>query len=121
MRAILTALVVCFSLAQAGVAQAADKAAELRPFGQGSFQAITDEYQGQRFIVNFWSVTCPPCIAEMPLWRQALDDNPQLSLVLVSTDTFEDEERIRGILERYKLDDLGSWVFADPFVERLRF
>ena len=44
----------------------AARAAELRPFQRGSFAGILADNAGKPTVVNFWSITCPPCLAEMP-------------------------------------------------------
>lgn len=99
----------------------AASAEQPRPFDGGSFEAILKQHQGQPLVVSFWSLTCPPCIAEMPLWRDALADYPEVALVLVATDDVEQTGRIVSTLERFGLGDVDSWIFADPFVERLRY
>jgi thiol-disulfide isomerase/thioredoxin len=94
--------------------------ASLRPFAIGTYKTILSAHKGKPLLVVFWSITCPPCIAEMPLWRDLLDSHPKVGMALVSTDSFEDERRIRGTLKRYGLAELGSWVFDESFTEMLR-
>ncbi|MBT3558266.1 MAG: hypothetical protein HN491_10925 [Rhodospirillales bacterium] len=57
----------------------------------------------------------------MSIWHEILETHPDLTVVLVSTDKLEDSERIENLLERHQLTGVESWVFADPFVERLRY
>jgi hypothetical protein len=46
---------------------------------------------------------------------------PELDLVFVATDTPEQKQEIAKTLQRYRLQNKESWVFADSFVERLRY
>ncbi|MBT4887963.1 MAG: TlpA family protein disulfide reductase [Rhodospirillales bacterium] len=97
------------------------QADESQKFIQGSFEAILKSHKDKPLIVNFWSVTCPPCLVEMPLWKNLRLNSPEVNLVLVSTDKPEDVDRIEHVLNRYGLADATSWIFADPFKERLRY
>lgn len=118
MRAIPLVLAVCLMMTQAVHAA---RAAELRPFQRGSFAGILADNAGKPTVVNFWSITCPPCLAEMPQWRTLAEDHPDVGLVLVSTDSFDDEARIQRVLGRHDLDSIGSWVFAEAHKTRLRY
>ena len=46
---------------------------------------------------------------------------PKLDLVLISTDSPQQEKAIAATLTKYSLGKAESWVFADSYVERLRF
>jgi outer membrane protein W len=46
---------------------------------------------------------------------------PRLDLVLVSTDTPEEEKLVSSTLAKFSLGKSEAWVFADSFTERLRF
>jgi hypothetical protein len=50
-----------------------------------------------------------------------LKKQPDLDLVLVATVTPEEGEAISARLRQSGLGGAQAWVFADPFVERLRF
>jgi hypothetical protein len=47
--------------------------------------------------------------------------DPSLPLVVISTDSIEKREEAADILQGYALDGVPTWMFADTFVERLRF
>lgn len=96
------------------------QAAEFRPFVRGSAAAIATEKAGKPHVVAYWSLTCAPCIAEMPMWKKLVAEKG-LDLVLVATDPIEDAPRLLKLLRRHDLDANPGWVFADAFVERLRF
>ena len=73
-------------------------------------------------MVHFWSLTCAPCLAELPRWQALAKARPGgMALVLVSTDPPEDIPKLERTLKRAGLDKVESWSFADSFTERLRF
>lgn len=103
----LTALMV------AGTALAAD----IRPFAQGSWKDLRAAHAGRPTIVHFWSLTCAPCLAELPEWRRIQGAD----LVLVATDPVEQAPRLASTLAKAGLAGVESWAFADPYTEKLRF
>ena len=110
---------------------AAHAAPETRPLLRGSFQKIVAAHSGKPFIVAMWSLTCTHCIADLEIFRQLAAKYPAFDLVLISTDTPEQEAAIARTLKQYKLGKedakqkrpgkVESWVFADSYAERLRF
>ena len=92
-------------------------AAETQPFVSGSWQALRQAHAGRPMIVHLWSLTCAPCLAELPQWGQLKG----VDLVLVSTDPVEQAPRLQTTLARAGLAGKESWAFADSFAERLRF
>lgn len=52
-------------------------------------------------VLNFWALTCPPCIAEMPeiaAFEQALPDN--VAMVTVCLDGYGNEDSVNEVLEQ---------------------
>ncbi|MFW6066792.1 MAG: TlpA family protein disulfide reductase [Myxococcota bacterium] len=52
------------------------------------------EHRGKTIVLNFWSITCPPCLREMPTLEELADlarDWPDVEVVAVSTDSGWDE------------------------------
>lgn len=96
-------------------------AQEIRPFVSGSIKEITAARQGKPFILGMWSLTCTHCREELALLSGLIKKHPDLDLVLVATDTPEEGEAISATLRQSGLGSAEAWVFADPFVERLRF
>jgi thiol-disulfide isomerase/thioredoxin len=96
-------------------------AAEIKPFVRGSYQQIVAARQGKPFIVNFWSLTCSYCMVELDMLKKLVKKYPKFDLVLVSTDTPEEEREIFATLAKYSLGKAEAWVFADDYSERLRF
>lgn len=94
--------------------------AAIHPFVRGSFAAILKAGQGHPHIINFWSIGCPPCLAEMPMLQSLLKNHPGLRLTMISTDSMDDIKRIRQMLAKHAPAISATWVFADSFVERLR-
>lgn len=92
-----------------------------RHFVPGSLAQIVAAHEQRPFILSFWSLTCTHCQEELALLAKLQRQYPTLKLVLVSTDTPEDNVAISATLSRMKLARVESWVFADSFAERLRF
>ncbi|MDD5384437.1 MAG: TlpA disulfide reductase family protein [Gallionella sp.] len=112
---VLCLAVWSFALAPAIAAQ------DIKPFVRGSYQQIISARQGKPFIVNFWSLTCNYCVVELAMLKKLIKKYPKLDLVLVSTDTQEEEKDISANLAKFSLGKAEAWVFADSFTERLRF
>ncbi|HEY1362327.1 MAG TPA: TlpA disulfide reductase family protein [Xanthobacteraceae bacterium] len=103
----------------------ADSAAagpELRAFVRGSWQAILEAHRGQPTIVHFWGVTCGPCRLEMPQWGRLLREHPGLGLVVIDADLVPNApDAVSAVLAETGLAGAESWMFADGFLERLRY
>ena len=52
------------------LAGGAASAIEFKPYGRGSFAELRKQHAGRPLVVHFWSVTCPPCLAELPDWAK---------------------------------------------------
>ena len=92
-----------------------------KPFTADSFEEIKASFKGQEFLLGLWSVDCPPCMVEMEFMSDLLKLNPDIPYVLISTDPIDQREYSAEFLEDVGLEDKESWIFADSFVERLRF
>ena len=112
-RILLSGALLCFtSLAMAD---------NFKAFTIESFEEIKSSFEGQEFLLGLWSVDCPPCMVEMEFMAELVELNPNISYVLVSTDSIDQREYSAEFLEDVGLADKESWMFADSFVERLRF
>jgi thiol-disulfide isomerase/thioredoxin len=98
-----------------------DTGADIHPFVAETLAEIQQEYAGRPFLLALWSVDCPPCMAELSMLGRLRKEHPDLPLVLVSTDPVEQRDDAEDFLLDYQLTDMRSWMFADPFAERLRF
>lgn len=95
-------------------------AQSLSPFTAGSMKEIYARRAGAPFVLAFWSLSCAYCPQELEMLGALARRHGSSALVLVSTDTPEEETAILATLQRHALTDAEAWVFADPFVERLR-
>lgn len=92
-------------------------AAELRPFGRGSWDSLRAAHAGRPLIVHLWSLSCAPCLVELPQWSRVRGAD----VVLVATDPIEQAPRLNATLRKAGLAEGENWAFADPYSERLRF
>jgi thiol-disulfide isomerase/thioredoxin len=97
-------------------------AGEQRPFVRGSWQELRQEHAGHDIVVHFWGITCGPCLAELPRWGQFIHERPDLDVVMVAADpVVVDADTITATLAKAGLAAAESWMFADPFTERLAY
>lgn len=96
-------------------------AQEIRPFVRGSYQQIISARQGKPFIVNLWSLSCGYCKVELSMFKEMVRKYPQIDLVVISTDTYEEMESVSGTLETFSMGKSETWLFADSNTDRLRF
>lgn len=101
----------------AGIVSAED----VHLFGQGSYQAILKENEGQPFLLSLWSIDCPPCHQEMAMLGKFLKRHPQMKLILIGTDQRKDLGALKSILDKYQLGSTQNWVFSQDVPERLRY
>ncbi len=111
----LLGLLLCLSSACSSAAQIA------KHFVRGSYQEIVSAREGKPFIISLWSLDCTYCHDDVVLFGKLSKKYPDLDLVLISTDTPEQMKEIARTLQKYPLKKAESWVFADSFVERLRY
>jgi thiol-disulfide isomerase/thioredoxin len=95
---------------------------ELHPFKRGSWQDIRRAHAGQPVVVHFWGLTCGPCRNEKPRWGRLLQERPDLRLVVIDADLIPNAAGlVSEMLVKTGLAGAENWIFADDFVERLRF
>lgn len=99
----------------------AAQAAEFKAYGRGSFAELRRQHLGRPLIVHFWSVGCPPCLAELPEWAKIASQRKAVDIVFVNADRDDDRPRAQSRLERAGLSGALHYGFADDFVERLYF
>ena len=90
-------------------------------FVRGSYQEIVSSRVGKPFIVSLWSLDCTYCLDDMETFGRLMKKYPDLDLVLIATDTPEQMKEIKQTLQKYRIKQAESWVFADSFTERLRY
>lgn len=111
----LLTLLLCLSATSVSADQ------ETRFFVRGSYERIVASHTGKPFIVSFWSLTCTNCREDLAMFGKLAKKYPNFKLVLVATDSPEQNKEIEQSLQRYRLERAESWVFADSYTERLRF
>lgn len=104
---------------------------QTQPLLRGSYQKIIAAHAGKPFIVALWSVSCTHCGADLEIFERLAKKYAGFNLVLISTDSPEQEVNIVRMLHKYNLlpaatqknrvGKIESWVFADSYTERLRF
>ncbi len=81
------------------IATDAAAALDFKPYGRGAFAQIVNAHAGRPLIVHFWSVTCAPCLAELPQWAK-LTQRKDVDIVLVNVDAQEDRARADARAEK---------------------
>lgn len=104
---------------------------QTQPLLRGSYQKIIAAHAGKPFVVALWSVSCTHCAADLEIFERLARKYGQFNLVLISTDSPEQEAVISRSLNQYHLAQqdpkqkragkVESWVFADSYSERLRY
>lgn len=95
-------------------------AGETQPYGRGSYAALVQQQAGRPTVIAFWSLTCAPCLAELPHWPR-LTKRFGFDLILVSTDSLEQAPALEARLKRAGLGHVPSYAFAESFTERLLY
>ena len=113
-----TIFVACLCVAGVAVTARADN---IKDFGTQSFEQIKSAYEGEPFVLSLWSIDCAPCRVELKLLGELKKEDPSFPLVVISTDSIENREEAADILDSYALQGIETWMFADAFVERLRY
>ncbi len=100
---------------------ASAEASEFRPYVRGSFAELRKQHLGRPLIVHFWSVACPPCLAELPDWAKIANDRKSVDIVFVNADRDVERPRAQSRIDKAGLSNLVHYGFADDFVDRLYF
>lgn len=114
--AVSLGLSLALSLAASGA-----RALDFKPYGRGAFAQLIKAHAGRPLMAHFWSVTCPPCIAELPQWAKIIEEHKGIDVVFVNTDDEEDRARAVARLEKAGLAKATHYGFSDSFVEKLYF
>lgn len=93
----------------------------LQPFTAESLAKIEAQHAGQPFVLVLWSMHCAPCFAELEMLGTELRRQPDLPVVLVSTDEASMRADVLELLADYGLEKVPTWQFAEDIPEKLRF
>lgn len=69
-------------------------------------QSIIDADPDKLWVVNFWATSCPPCLKEMPHFKELEEGyrDKNLKIMLISLDRSRDlESRVYPFVEKYKI------------------
>jgi hypothetical protein len=116
MKKLLLSILFATSLLASTTASADHKA-----FRADSLKQIEQQYAGQSFLLVLWEISCFPCHEEMVLLGELKQAHPDANVVLISTDNISKQKEISAMLESHGLEDIDSWLFADPNIEKLRY
>ena len=94
--------------------------ASLKPYQTGDWKSIIKSANGGPIAINFWGVTCPSCVKEMPQWGQFIKNNPNAKVVFIQVDDVS-QDSMKKMLNKAGLDKANNYYVATPFDERLRF
>ncbi len=68
-----------------------------------------------------WSVDCPPCIKELSVLKKFHQLHPEENIVMVSTDSNNQQNAIKVLINKYNLTDIQQWVFSNDHIQKIRF
>ena len=91
------------------------------PLHTGDMAQLRAAYQGRPLLVHVWSLSCAPCLVEMPQWAERIRKNPAVAFVFISTDGLHQAAAVARRLAMSGVKPARSLVYADDFVERLQF
>jgi thiol-disulfide isomerase/thioredoxin len=94
---------------------------EFKPYGRSSFAEVRKAHSNRPLVVHFWSVSCAPCLVELPHWAKIVREKKDIDVVFVNTDRDNDRSRAENRLEKAGLKDTTHFGFADEFVDRLYY
>lgn len=97
------------------------KIPSIKFFQMNSLKAIEEKYEYNDFILVLWSLECPPCYKELKLLSRWWKNNPNLKLVLVSTDSPDQIDAVKNFLDENRLIDGDNWAFSNASTMKLRY
>ena len=69
-------------------------------------QSIIDSDKNKLWVINFWATSCPPCIKEMPHFKELEKEyqDEDLKILLVSLDQVKDlEKRVYPFVKKHEI------------------
>lgn len=90
-------------------------------FTQNSYHDILKSNQNKHFIMILWSLDCPPCIEEMPVISNFHKKNPDIEIIMVSTDEVSRENEITDLVIEADLQNIKQWIFDNDNAQRIRY
>lgn len=93
----------------------------IEPLHVGDMAQIRATYKGRPLLMHVWSLTCAPCLIEMPKWAQRIRQHPEVAFVFINTDGVRYSAAAIRRLAADGVKPSRSLVYADDFVERLQY
>ncbi len=91
-------------------------------FDKAQFDKIKQQNRGKQWLMLLWSVDCPPCFKELAIIKKLTTQHDNLAIVLINTDADEETATERTeIIDKFKLNDLNVFHFADGKADQNRF
>lgn len=90
-------------------------------FNKASYQEILNSNKNKPFILLLWSIDCPPCYEELSMMGEYIKKNPQLKVILLATDSFDQIGEIQQMIRETQLETLELWVFSYVPAQHLRY
>ena len=87
----------------------------------GEMAHIRDRYKSRPLVMHVWSLTCTPCLAELPKWAERIKRHPEIAFVFINTDGISHAPALAKRLLNAGVKPTQSLVYADDFVERLQY
>ncbi|MBK8815482.1 MAG: hypothetical protein IPN42_08260 [Methylococcaceae bacterium] len=117
----LIIIILCYLfnslLAQSVKAEPAD----LKSFVTGSYRQLLESNAKKPFMLIIWSITCSSCLKDMALLNKMHKANPNVKMIMLSTDDSSATEQAQQILAKNELSGLENWIFADENPQKLRY
>ncbi len=102
------------SLANPAMPVKSNKLITEKPFNKIHLTALKQHYKGQRWLMVFWSVDCPPCFQELAMIQTLSEQVTNLAIVIVNADDSDDISHERSnVIERFKLSHLTHLYFVE--------
>lgn len=87
----------------------------------GDMARIRESFKGRPLVLHMWSLTCAPCLTELPKWAVRIKRNPAVAFVFINTDGLRYAPSLNKRLLDAAVMPTRSLVYADDFVERLQY
>ncbi len=65
-----------------------------------------EQYKGKVIMLNFWSITCPPCVEEMPHMQKAYEKLKDQGFQIIAINLDNDLEKVEEFLNEKGIDFL---------------
>jgi thiol-disulfide isomerase/thioredoxin len=93
----------------------------MEPLHAGDMAKVRATFKGKPLVVHVWSLTCAPCLIELPEWAQRIRKNPNVAFVFINTDGTRQEAAATRRMAASGVKPTRSLVYADDFIERLQY